>query len=179
MHKDDDKTKANNHDPGDEDRRESVSAYCKNCGDPFDCAAEDASIAIIVGHPTPNWRPCPRPSPGIPMVHCGVGGHMYIDKDKERKMKNVEDQIREIHAKAEKDSQRLLETAKKKAELKIKMAEERVAWEEARTTLEARLADENGLLSHPKRWQIWNLANELGTSVDTAYYYDTMAELLK
>lgn len=94
-------------------------------------------------------------------------------------MKNVEDQIREIHAKAEKEAQCVLETAKRKAELKIKVAEERIAWEEARTTLEARLADENGLLSHPKRWQIWNLANELGTSADTEYYYDSLAELLK
>lgn len=93
--------------------------------------------------------------------------------------KNTEEQVAAIMDKANKGAERVLQTAKKKAELKIKMAEERVAWEEARTTLEARLADENGLLSHPKRWQIWNLANELGTSADTEYYYDTMAELLK
>lgn len=93
--------------------------------------------------------------------------------------KNAEQQVTAIMEKANKDAERVLQTAKKKAELKIKVAEERIAWEEARTTLEARLADENGLLSHPKRCQIWNLANELGTSVDTEYYYDTMAELLK
>lgn len=49
--------------------------YCRNCGDPFDLAAENS-----VRQPSGSWRPCPSPSPGTPMVHCGVGGHMYTDQ---------------------------------------------------------------------------------------------------
>ena len=60
------------HDPGDEDR--SVECYCSNCGDPFDDAAADAALGI-----PSTWRPCPHPSPGRPLVDCGVGGHMYVD----------------------------------------------------------------------------------------------------
>lgn len=66
---------AANHDSGDEDRRECVDSYCKNCGDPFDRAAEDA--AVCRGAAPTGWRPCPKPSPGRPLVDCGVGGHMY------------------------------------------------------------------------------------------------------
>lgn len=58
------------HDPGDQDRR--VDLYCRNCGDPFDEAAERAAVGLPSA-----WRPCPNPSPGRPMVDCGVGGHMY------------------------------------------------------------------------------------------------------
>jgi len=63
------------HDPGDEDRQESVDVYCQNCGDPFDRAAEAAAGRV----PT-AWRPCPHPSPGRPLIDCGVGGHMYTEK---------------------------------------------------------------------------------------------------
>lgn len=62
------------HDPGDEDR--SVDSYCRNCGDPYDHDAENAAIR----QPSGAWRPCPKPSPGKPMVHCGVGGHMYDER---------------------------------------------------------------------------------------------------
>lgn len=63
-----------NHDPDDEDR--SVDSYCVNCGDPFDEAAENVAIRVVIA----GWRPCPKPSPGTPLVHCGVGGHMYTDR---------------------------------------------------------------------------------------------------
>jgi hypothetical protein len=46
---------------------------CRNCGDLFSEAAEEAAL----GRDAPGWRPCPNPSPGTPMVHCGVGGHTY------------------------------------------------------------------------------------------------------
>lgn len=39
---------------------------CENCGDAFDAPE----------------RPCPRPSPGIPYVHCGRGGHMFRAKER-------------------------------------------------------------------------------------------------
>lgn len=61
------------HDHGDEDR--SVDLYCENCGDPFDADAEDSVMRQPLG--VGSWRPCPNPSPGRPMVDCGVGGHMY------------------------------------------------------------------------------------------------------
>ena len=64
------------HDPGDEDRR--VDVYCRNCGDPFDRAAEDAAVSGTIS--APGWRPCPKPSPGRWLVDCGVGGHMYDDR---------------------------------------------------------------------------------------------------
>lgn len=62
------------HDPGDEDRR--VSHYCRNCGDPFDEDAENAALR----QPSGAWRLCPKPSPGRPMVDCGIGGHMYVER---------------------------------------------------------------------------------------------------
>jgi hypothetical protein len=59
-------------DHGDDGRR--VGAYyCRNCGDLFTADAENAAI----GKPSGAWRPCPNPSPGRPLVDCGVGGHMY------------------------------------------------------------------------------------------------------
>lgn len=51
--------------------------FCQNCGDPFDTDAENAAARLPHG----AWRPCPNPSPGRPMVDCGVGGHMYMDRD--------------------------------------------------------------------------------------------------
>jgi hypothetical protein len=64
-----------NHDPGDEDR--SVVTYCSNCGDPFDMPpADDPTFAATFR----RWRPCPNPSPGRPLVDCGVGGHMYEER---------------------------------------------------------------------------------------------------
>lgn len=69
-----------NHDPGDEDR--SADLYCRNCGDPFGLDAESAAVCTVQ-HCQPGahgtWRPCPNPSPGRPLVDCGVGGHMYTD----------------------------------------------------------------------------------------------------
>lgn len=65
------------HDPGDEDR--GADAYCRNCGDPFDRAAESAAMAMRWGKPISGWRPCPHPSPGRPLVDCGIGGHMYTE----------------------------------------------------------------------------------------------------
>lgn len=62
------------HDPGDEDRR--VDCYCRNCGDPYDEDAENAALL----RPSGAWRPCPKPSPGRPMVDCGVGGHWYDER---------------------------------------------------------------------------------------------------
>lgn len=61
----------NSNDPGDED------LYCENCGDPF--------VMPPAGDPTfaeayRSWRPCPSPSPGRPMVDCGIGGHMYTER---------------------------------------------------------------------------------------------------
>lgn len=49
--------------------------YCRNCGDPFDVSAENAACR----EPSGAWRPCPNPTPGRPLVDCGVGGHMYTD----------------------------------------------------------------------------------------------------
>ena len=69
------------HDPGDEDR--SVDSYCRNCGDPFDRAAEDAALTWSGARATSasvGWRPCPKPSPGRWLVDCGIGGHMYDDR---------------------------------------------------------------------------------------------------
>ena len=60
-----------NHNPGDEDR--DGDFYCCNCGDPFDHDAENAAVR----KPSGTWRPCPNPSPGRPLVDCGIGGHMY------------------------------------------------------------------------------------------------------
>lgn len=51
--------------------------FCRNCGDPFDREAGDAACRL----PVVSWRPCPNPSPGRPLVDCGVGGHMYTDRD--------------------------------------------------------------------------------------------------
>lgn len=48
-------------------------SFCRNCGDPFDTDAENAAVRL----PSGAWRPCPNPSPGRPMIDCGVGGHMY------------------------------------------------------------------------------------------------------
>jgi len=61
------------HDSGDEDR--GADAYCRNCGDPFDADAQNAAMRAPHG----AWRPCPKPSPGVPLVDCGIGGHMYDD----------------------------------------------------------------------------------------------------
>ncbi len=33
-------------------------------------------MLIYLAHPAPS-RPCPLPSPGVPLVHCGRGGHMF------------------------------------------------------------------------------------------------------
>jgi hypothetical protein len=48
--------------------------YCRNCGDPFSEACDNLRFRGAVG---PRWRPCPKPSPGRPLVDCGIGGHMY------------------------------------------------------------------------------------------------------
>jgi hypothetical protein len=73
-----------NHDSGDEDR--SADAYCLNCGDPapslddtdWDGPAPSLNNTDWDGRvPSGTWRPCPNPSPGRPLVDCGVGGHMY------------------------------------------------------------------------------------------------------
>ena len=55
---------------------EQSPSYCRNCGDPFDADAENAALR----QPSGAWRPCPKPSPGRPMVDCGVGGHMYDER---------------------------------------------------------------------------------------------------
>lgn len=67
------------HDPGDEDRRP-TGPFCRNCGDPFDRDAGNAACRL----PSGSWRPCPSPSPGRPLVDCGVGGHMYTDDEPRR-----------------------------------------------------------------------------------------------
>ena len=45
--------------------------YCENCGDPFD---DDFPVERYRDYPR-----CPNPSPGKPLVDCGVGGHMFRD----------------------------------------------------------------------------------------------------
>lgn len=61
------------HDPGDEDRRPGPP-YCRNCGSSWDVDESEN-----FGRSLRDWRPCPNPSPGRPLVDCGVGGHMYTD----------------------------------------------------------------------------------------------------
>jgi hypothetical protein len=62
------------HDQGDEDR--SFDLYCRNCGDPYDMpSADDPSFAETFR----LCRQCPNPTPGRPLVDCGIGGHMYAD----------------------------------------------------------------------------------------------------
>lgn len=51
--------------------------FCRNCGDPFD----DDTWNATLDKPSGSWRPCPNPSPGRPMVDCGIGGHMYVDSE--------------------------------------------------------------------------------------------------
>ncbi len=41
-----------------------MTSICHNCGDHFDAPE----------------RECPEPSPGIPYVDCGRGGHYFIDR---------------------------------------------------------------------------------------------------
>lgn len=65
-----------NHDPGDEDRGAIVDAYCANCGDPYDMPPADDPVFVRTFR---TWRQCPNPSPGRPLVDCGIGGHMYTD----------------------------------------------------------------------------------------------------
>jgi hypothetical protein len=51
--------------------------YCRNCGDPFDMPpADDPTFRRDV----PPLAPLPNPSPGRPLVDCGVGGHMYEER---------------------------------------------------------------------------------------------------
>lgn len=52
--------------------------FCRNCGDPFSEAEGNLKFRGAVG---PRWRPCPNPSPGRPLVDCGIGGHMYTLSD--------------------------------------------------------------------------------------------------
>lgn len=50
--------------------------FCRNCGDPapsLDDTDWDGRT------PSGTWRPCPAPSPGRPLIDCGVGGHMYTE----------------------------------------------------------------------------------------------------
>lgn len=53
-----------------------IQRYCRNCGDPAPSLADGDWNGAT---PSGMWRPCPNPSPGRPMIDCGVGGHMYID----------------------------------------------------------------------------------------------------
>lgn len=55
-------------------------AFCRNCGDPAPSLSDEDWNGAT---PSGSWRPCPNPSPGRPMVDCGIGGHMYTD-DKPR-----------------------------------------------------------------------------------------------
>ena len=57
------------------DRELAQPRFCRNCGDPFDADAEAAALR----QPHGAWRPCPNPSPGRPLVDCGIGGHMYSE----------------------------------------------------------------------------------------------------
>lgn len=52
--------------------------YCRNCGDPAPSLADEDWNGRV---PSGSWRPCPNPSPGRPMIDCGVGGHMYTDSE--------------------------------------------------------------------------------------------------
>jgi len=49
------------HDPGDEDRS-SDGLCCVRCGVAFDAPETD----------------CPNPAPGVPLIDCGRGGHMFL-----------------------------------------------------------------------------------------------------
>lgn len=53
-------------------------AFCRNCGDPAPSLADEDWNGAT---PSGSWRPCPNPSPGRPMLDCGVGGHMYTDSE--------------------------------------------------------------------------------------------------
>jgi hypothetical protein len=44
------------------------ATFCSNCGDSVDSPA----------------RPCPKPSPGVPLVDCGRGGHMFNQTEEQR-----------------------------------------------------------------------------------------------
>lgn len=54
---------------------------CRNCGDAFE------------------WpeRPCPKPSPGVPYVDCGRGGHVFVNVTV-RAIDTATDRQREVYA---------------------------------------------------------------------------------
>jgi hypothetical protein len=61
----------NRHDPGDEDR--STDLYCDNCGDPFDLPSAEDPVFVDAFR---RWRSRPNPSPGRPLIDCGIGDPM-------------------------------------------------------------------------------------------------------